>query len=846
MNVKHIRKNKIRNIGKYFFITSLILLAVLIAGFWVFRDQIKQILLSAVNKELNITIQAQQIETNVWQHFPFVSLDMESMKSGLDKGSEPFIKARQFSILFNPIDVLMGSYNLKRLALRDAEIMLDEQVFAGYEGAAKQQGKNILVNLRYIDLQNVLITYLDKDQPALNILCKDVLLTGKIEPGEGTIKLVGNVVPESLPHGLFFLNNMQFFADMEVKMTEGFKRFRIKAEELRAGDFSARATARIKPSAYKITIEGERQAWKNYFELMPPTVQDIFKPYRIKGPSKVKAEFSGSSHNQGLEEVQVIFAINRARISGGKLPQQLENVSLKGSYSETFINRQSRPVIDIPSFTASFGESDLNGEIRITGFSNPLIGLKVHGEGKTSDIAAFFVPGAFENIRGTYIIDVASQFLYDAAEGVKASDLIHGNTSGKLNILNGSFGIKGHPLDFSGINTLASLDNNNLDITEFEAKVAGMGISAKGRLKNALAFTLVDDEKLELVADVKAGKITWDKFLDFTRDSKTGRKFSMPGWFLGDVDLAIDEMYFGKFRADEVKANIRFRDKAMRVDKLVMNTMNGTVKGGGSINTRQEEIISTSSHAVFQQVDLHQLFYQFGDFNQESLTHKNLKGTVDARVDFYANWSPTLEIKPASVITKADLSVTGGELIKYSPLQYLSKYFPKSNLDRVRFSTLENTVHIYNKVVSIPSMSVHSSTADFNVRGTHGFDNTIDYRFRVLLSEILQPGKERKEISKFGRIEDDGLGRTKVFLRLSGTVDQPYLKYDKEGLKQKIAEDIKEEKRDIKEAFNKEFEWITGDSATRAKRQNEREKRQKQEKGEFIINWGKDDKKKMD
>jgi hypothetical protein len=54
--------------------------------------------------------------------------------------------------------------------------------------------------------------------------------------------------------------------------------------------------------------------------------------------------------------------------------------------------------------------------------------------------------------------------------------------------------------------------------------------------------------------------------------------------------------------------------------------------------------------------------------------------------------------------------------------------------------------------------------------------------------------------------------RRSVFIRMTGTVDNPIIKYDRKGLKQKINADIKAEKQNLKQILKEEFGLFKKDS----------------------------------
>jgi len=91
-------------------------------------------------------------------------------------------------------------------------------------------------------------------------------------------------------------------------------------------------------------------------------------------------------------------------------------------------------------------------------------------------------------------------------------------------------------------------------------------------------------------------------------------------------------------------------------------------------------------------------------------------------------------------------------------------------------------------------------------------------------------------------VEDDGRGRTKIYVSLTGTVDNPIVKYDKKAMREKISNDLKAQKTELKQILKQEFKWIQGDTLKKTQQLKDKEILKKQEQGKFVIEWD-DDKK---
>ncbi|MCD4790801.1 MAG: hypothetical protein K8R37_12450 [Bacteroidales bacterium] len=57
-------------------------------------------------------------------------------------------------------------------------------------------------------------------------------------------------------------------------------------------------------------------------------------------------------------------------------------------------------------------------------------------------------------------------------------------------------------------------------------------------------------------------------------------------------------------------------------------------------------------------------------------------------------------------------------------------------------------------------------------------------------------------------IEDDGLGRTSIPIKMTGKANDPDIKYDTKAVRKKISSDLKKEKETIKKVFRDEFKWL--------------------------------------
>jgi hypothetical protein len=142
-------------------------------------------------------------------------------------------------------------------------------------------------------------------------------------------------------------------------------------------------------------------------------------------------------------------------------------------------------------------------------------------------------------------------------------------------------------------------------------------------------------------------------------------------------------------------------------------------------------------------------------------------------------------------------------------------------LKNLKFASLANTLSIKNRIVTIPAMQIQSSALNVDFSGTHNFDNIIDYRLKILLSDLIKKKSKRLGDEQFGELEDDGRGKTILYIKMYGDAENPKFNIDKIGIKKKLADDLKKEGKAVKQVLKEEFNsWFDKEAEFKEQQQN--------------------------
>jgi uncharacterized protein involved in outer membrane biogenesis len=123
--MKRFRKILLCTIGTLF----ALFLALSAVVYWaILRDenQIKQIVISELNKSLTGEVSVERMNFTFWSSFPYIALDFGNIKAmGANrKDSVPLLEAKRLSLNFNLRDIWAKKYEVKQIDLRGANVWI--------------------------------------------------------------------------------------------------------------------------------------------------------------------------------------------------------------------------------------------------------------------------------------------------------------------------------------------------------------------------------------------------------------------------------------------------------------------------------------------------------------------------------------------------------------------------------------------------------------------------------------------------------------------------------------------------------------------------------------------------
>lgn len=811
---------------------TFIFLGVIISAFY--GSEVKKMMLGQLNKNLATEIKVDDFNFSVLRHFPYASFDMKKVvaKEVTDKkDKDTLLYAGHLSLLFNVMGLFRNDFTIRKIVLKDGRlnIKIDEEGKNNYHfwKPASDSVSSSGVDLQKIVLDNIDISYIDLPNKQDYLLkAKKGELSGKFSTDVFTLKTKADLL---IYH--FWVDKINYLAGKDLTINSNltvnnktneylFGDSRIRVAGL-AFDVKGNVISLEHGTKLNLAIDAHEAELESFMSILPREYLDYFKDFRRKGKFYFTCAIKGENNAKQNPDVAVNFSIKDGSLTPKGSDISLSKLSATGSY-QSHSGRQ-KSILKIPSLTAMFGGRPLNANLLLEDFSNPFLTMNAEADLDLSQVRQFIKHDTLETLSGDLAFNISFAGRIKDLPRYNTDALYKVRTSGNIVLKDVSFRLKKNPLEFKNINGNFSLSGNNVNVGLLQGNISSSDFKLSGVFRNFITFLIIPHQDADVDATLISKEINLDELLTnkmATNENDTSYKLKFNPRLVTRLNVEVGNLHFRKFTADNLKGQINLSDQVITGKGLSFSSMTGTVLMDGSINTSRRDSVLMSYKAKCTRLDITQLFYQMENFDQSTITDKNVKGKISADFQFKSSWTTDLSINSKSVVATGDITIENGELNDFRPILALSKYMKLADLKHIKFSTLKNQIQISNRKIFIPNMEIKSSAMNITGSGTHDFDNMVDYRIQMLLSDIL--GRKIKNLdTEFGQIEDDGLGRTKLFLTMKGPVDDPNISFDKKGVAEKIKTEIKNSKQNFKNIIKQEFSPHRNDSLTAEKKRKE-------------------------
>lgn len=803
-----------------------ILLAVLtILGIYLYcnRDEIKRLFVEEINRNLTTPVSVRDVRLEAWREFPLLAISFVGVSaSGSDESDEEkLFDAESIALQFNLWDIFQERYIVREISIRGGDFNIKHYGNGVYNYViwhhSDSSSRSVSFHLRRVLLRNTLVRY--RDLPGkhdFQLLARDVAAKGDLYENGQEFQLKGEVDVHSMKSAEFeFLSRRKAALDVRFTNDDEREKFTVQKGLVEIENIAFATTGFVRYSDedpyMDFAFDGKNLRTETLLDLLPADSRAYLEDYTFKGRLSFHMNIKGNYTKVPLA-VAADFSYNQGQIRHRKTDLSASDVVLHGRFSNNAL------VLD--TLFARLPGGSLMGRFSILDFKKPNIRYEGAINADLAQLQDFLKILPEMEMQGRLQSRLLFSHAFAALDPEKwtAADFFSATTKGFLRLQN--FHLK--LADQRQITTDSLYVEFTPKVTRTKAFRLKMGES-EFRLRlfaeNLLPYLFLDEQKLYVTARLQSKEVDWDKLTAwmFAADQAESKKDTAQGFLKGknllkdlsaDVDLSVDKLRLEEVNFEHLSGSLHYDWENTMLEDLRFDALQGSVEGGAAMN-RIAGGKKLSVQGKMQNIDISACFKAFKNFGQDELTHRNIGGSCSAEFHASANYADATEkIDLNSVQLWAKLDIAEGSLQHMEGLKKVARFTGEDDLQNIRFSRLQNVIEIKESCIYIPDMQVRSTAADFLFRGTHKFNNEVDYLLDIELSDLLSRRRTQrlkaKQESEFG-VVTGGKSRLRLPLHIKGVLPNPEIKYALSIAKKDFKEQLKENRNELREALNEEY-----------------------------------------
>lgn len=811
----------------------LILVIVLGSGFTLlFGEQIENAILNNINSKLKKEVSLSEINFSLFKNFPYASVTFTDLliSSSEESNTDSLLFAETGVIKLNLLDVLTSNYSISNISIFHGNIHLkySKDGIPNFHILKDSNSTEKSLQITSLELENTNLVYENlKNKYSLKTKVNSSILNFK-NWDNNIIHLKSDLEDANL-----YIDNLEYLNNKFVLLNS---KISIKEDSILL--FSS--NAKINESFFEeIGYYYTDNTWELNCKVNSVELQDIIH----SSPNRFHYLFNNHHLSGGISATihvkkdkyftnpycNIDFTLEESGYKSKTQDFELTHIRSEGNFNNGKNRNFSTSKFEFNNFSSTKNDGELQGDFTLSNLNNYHLNANLYSSWELLELSHFLEDSPFKNLNG----NVSGIIYYNG--NISFDDKMFGfmsssNHSANLNFKDVYFNYKESDLEFETEEMNWIVENHVVKFPDENVNVSNTDLNFKGEVPDLILYLINQKSKIRIIGDVLSKNMKFEELYTITEinGDKEGEKFStvLPEWIETDLELNVESFWYKQFNAKELKGDLKYNIDKLKLssEKLDMKTLDGRISLSFDYFENKLHDLVLKSNISLNKINISDGFKSFDNLGQNFITDKNIKGIATANMYIQAMWDKDYKFYRPSLNVNTQLKIEDGELIEFEPMYNLSDYVSLNELKNVKFATLENKIRIENEKVIIPEMEIHSTALSVHVSGSHSFNNIMDYRIRLLLSDVLGRKVKEKQSINMDEIRENLEGKTTIQLKMKGHVDNPKISLDKVKLKGDVFEEIKKETIEIKNIIKEKIlnqpdleekespEWVEEDS----------------------------------
>ncbi len=817
----------------------------LIIGAKIIEKKIVSLAIEQISKNITTQVNINKFSVSLIKKFPqaVLNLDNVTIYSSGNINAQNFnyssadtlLHLKQLYLVCNLTDLINGKIVLNRLELKNgfANILVDKKANTNYNifKTTNNTNNSFDILLKAVKLSKINIVYNNKFKDVeAGVFFPSFLISGEFYKKNYSIDTYGKFLINNISlSSLNFRPNTPAVAEIQLDVANNL--INITKGVLNSAGINLNTFGSIELTSQtkiNLTINGNNIEIAQLLNSLPLGSQ--FKNnFKSSGNLMFTAKINGALTKKISPNVVANFSIKQATVNYHKKNINFNKIELNGYYTNGSKRNMQTSVLSVDNIKIASSKSQIYGIATISDFTSPSIKINTNVNVDIPELMAFFKSDTLTCSGGLLTGNLKAETKLGNKQKIS---IYNCNPQANIKITNLNLESTNKYIDIKNLNTDIDANLNMALVKKIDGIFYGITTTANGVINLDYKKTENKIEHVRIFANAQFDDFNYNQISYLFNSNNNSTQNSIT--YNVKAIVKSRKASFKTYQATNIETELEVNKNGFTAKNVKLNAFGGIINGNITYKPDIQNNNILMSGATLQNVDIQQLFTGFKNFGQQFLTDSNIRGKLSTTCQIY------LPIKNNTVLTDqlvftGNINISGGELINFGPALELSKFSDIPELKHIYFSEVSTPVEISNNTITIPRMQITTNAFDVNVYGSQQLSGQYEYHVKLILSELIRgkSGRVKSLQSEFGTIEDDGLGRTSLYLKLFSENGMPKVKLDGKEMRQNLKQTLKNEVKQAKQIIKSEFKNSDIDTI---KTKN----KTKQTEGNFTIEWDDD------
>lgn len=851
----------IKKILKGLGIFIVIALIALISIPFLFKDKIKQMIVTAINENVDATVAFEDVDLSLLKSFPQanVTIDKLSIINKAPFAGDTLLYLGEVTLRMSVKELFKGegeAMNIESFSSKDGviNILFDKNGLGNFDIAIKDgkekeedsQSKPFAMNIQKYEIENLRFKYFD-ERSKIKMVIDSLNHTGKGNFAESKLDLDTKTTARvSLDMDKTnYMKNVALTLDAVLGIDLENSKYTFKDNKALINklplEFDGSLQLVEAGQEFDLKFKTPTSSFQNFLGLIPSAYSGSLENVKTTGDFSITGFAKGLQSETTIPKFNLAIASNNASFQYPDLPKSVQNIVIDtkiinetGILNDTYVN------LDKLSFRIDQDIFDAKANIKnIT--ENPLVDAALKGTINLANISKAYPIKLDTPLTGILKADMKTKFDMKSVEANNYDKIL---ASGNATITGFRY-VDADKKTYTINTASAQFSNQKINLQQLDMTTGKTDIKVNGTLENFLGYAFKNQE-LRGNFSMNSNQLLVSDFMTKTETTvnnktTTTEAVKIPKLINVTLNASANSVVYDNLNLKNVSGKLIVKDETVSLQNLKTSILGGIITATGDVSTKSA-IPVFNMNLGLNAVDIQQAFTQL-----EMLKNiAPIAGVVSGKLNSTIKLSGNLDAKEMT----PDLKTLSGDLLgqlmstSINPdnselLTALNSNVKFIDLKKLNLNDLKANLTFKDGKVNVKPFDLAYQDIKVNVGGSHGFDQSMNYNIKFDVPAKYLGTEVNNLLAKLTPAEANKLEKVPVNALLTGNFKNPKVSTDMKSAVTNLANQLVQQQKDkLVNQGTKALENLINNNTT--KKDTTTPKNQKEETKEKVTNAIKD------